>query len=96
MLAALSAARYLTASGHDGSVLILERNRVLGRKLAITGKGRANVTNARSVDEFVQAFGPSGRFLYPAFESFFSDTLPLFLPKPACNSRRSGVAECSL
>ena len=75
MLAALSAARYLKASGHDGSVLILERNRVLGRKLAITGKGRANVTNARSMEEFVQTFGPSGRFLYPAFESFFSDDL---------------------
>jgi predicted Rossmann fold flavoprotein len=75
MMAALSAARYLKASGHDGSVLILERNRVLGKKLAITGKGRANVTNARSVDEFVQAFSPSGRFLYPAFDSFFSDDL---------------------
>src|SRR5450830_199881 len=79
MLAALSAARYLKASGHDGSVLILERNRVLGRKLAITGKGRANVTNVRSLDEFVQAFGPSGRFLYPAFESFFSDDLAVLL-----------------
>lgn len=75
ILAALSAARYLKASGHDGSVLILERNRVLGKKLAITGKGRANVTNVRSVGEFIQAFGPSGRFLYPAFESFFSDSL---------------------
>lgn len=75
MLAALSAARHLKASGHGGSVLILERNRVLGRKLAITGKGRANVTNARSLDDFVQAFSPSGRFLYPAFESFFSDGL---------------------
>ncbi|RIE06352.1 NAD(P)/FAD-dependent oxidoreductase, partial [Candidatus Cryosericum terrychapinii] len=78
MLAALSAARYLKVSGHGGSVLILERNRVLGRKLAITGKGRANVTNTRSLDEFVQAFGPSGRFLYPAFESFFSDDLVAF------------------
>src|SRR5664280_4707 len=47
MLAALSAARHLKASGHGGSVLILERNRVLGKKLAITGKGRANVTNVR-------------------------------------------------
>ncbi len=75
MLAALSAAKCLKAFDHDGSVLVLERNRVLGRKLAITGKGRANLTNARSVDEFVQAFGPSGRFLYPSFESFFSDDL---------------------
>lgn len=75
MMAALSAARHLKVAGRDASVLILERNRVLGRKLAITGKGRANVTNTRSVDEFVQAFGLSGRFLYPAFESFFSDDL---------------------
>lgn len=75
MLAALSAARGLKASGRAGSVLILERNRVLGKKLAITGKGRANLTNVRSVDEFVQAFGSSGRFLYPAFECFFSDSL---------------------
>jgi predicted Rossmann fold flavoprotein len=79
MLAALSAARHLKVSGHGGSVLILERNRVLGKKLAITGKGRANVTNVRPLDEFVQAFGPSGRFLYPAFESFFSDDLVAFL-----------------
>lgn len=75
MMAALSAARRLKTSGRDGPVIILERNRVLGRKLAITGKGRANVTNARSIDEFIQAFGPSGRFLYPALESFFSDDL---------------------
>ena len=79
MLAALSAARCLKASGQKGTVLVVERNRVLGRKLAITGKGRANVTNARSLDDFVQAFGASGRFLYPAFESFFSDDLAALL-----------------
>ncbi|MCX6085718.1 MAG: aminoacetone oxidase family FAD-binding enzyme [Caldiserica bacterium] len=75
MVAALSAARGFKAAAYGGSVVILERNRVVGRKLAITGKGRANVTNARSKEEFVRAFGPSGRFLYPAFESFFSDDL---------------------
>jgi predicted Rossmann fold flavoprotein len=81
MLAALSAARRRESLGDDrcGPILLLERNRVLGRKLAITGKGRANVTNARSVDEFVQAFGLSGRFLYPAFEWFFSDDLGALL-----------------
>ncbi|HWQ21613.1 MAG TPA: aminoacetone oxidase family FAD-binding enzyme, partial [Clostridia bacterium] len=79
MLAALSAARRIKTSGRDGAVLIVERNRVLGMKLSITGKGRANVTNARSMDEFVQAFGPAGRFLYPAFESFFSDDLAALL-----------------
>lgn len=76
MMAALSAARRGRALGVDiGRVLVLERNQTLGRKLAITGKGRANVTNVGSVEDFIHAFGPSGRFLYPAFESFFSDDL---------------------
>lgn len=81
ILAALAASRRRQSIGADrcGPILLLERNRVLGRKLAITGKGRANVTNARSVDEFVQAFGSSGRFLYPAFEAFFSDDLSTLL-----------------
>ena len=81
LLAAISASRRRHSIGDDrcGPIVLLERNRVLGRKLAITGKGRANVTNARSVEEFVQAFGPSGRFLYPAFEAFFSDDLGALL-----------------
>lgn len=81
ILAAISASRRRRSIGDDrcGPILLLERNRVLGRKLAITGKGRANVTNARSVDEFVQAFGSSGRFLYPAFKAFFSDDLSVLL-----------------
>jgi predicted Rossmann fold flavoprotein len=81
MVAALSAARRRGSLGCErcGPVVLLERNRILGRKLAITGKGRANVTNARSIDEFVQAFGVAGRFLYPAFGSFFSDDLAALL-----------------
>lgn len=75
IVAALSAARRLRVLGLDRSVVILERNPVLGKKLSITGKGRANVTNARTIDEFVEAFGSSGRFLYPAFRAFFSDDL---------------------
>ncbi len=79
ILAGLSAARRFRALGHNGSTIILERNRELGRKLAITGKGRANVTNVRTTDEFVEAFGSSGRFLYPAHKSFFSEDLGALL-----------------
>ncbi len=75
MLAALAAARTL----NSGKVVLLERNHTLGRKLSITGKGRGNVTNARTVEEFIQAFGASGRFLYPAFEAFFSEDLSSLL-----------------
>lgn len=79
IVAGLSAARRLRALGLEKSVMILERNPVLGKKLSITGKGRANVTNARTIDEFIEAFGSSGRFLYPAFRAFFSDDLRALL-----------------
>ena len=34
-----------TAVENGRKVLVLEKNRVAGKKLAITGKGRCNVTN---------------------------------------------------
>ena len=34
-----------TAAENGAAVIILEPNRLLGRKLRITGKGRCNVTN---------------------------------------------------
>ena len=36
------------AAGRGLDVVLLEPNRMLGRKLRITGKGRCNVTNAVS------------------------------------------------
>ena len=47
-----------------------ERNRVLGRKLAITGKGRCNVTNDAPVEELVRHLPGNGQFLYGAFSRF--------------------------
>lgn len=35
----------ITAAQHGASVTVFEPNRMLGRKLRITGKGRCNVTN---------------------------------------------------
>ena len=46
MMCAATAAR----SGAD--VLLLDKNKVLGKKLRITGKGRCNVTNACDRDGF--------------------------------------------
>ena len=44
----------LTAASQGASVLLMERNPKLGRKLYITGKGRCNVTNDCSVPEVLQ------------------------------------------
>ncbi|MBN2600494.1 MAG: NAD(P)/FAD-dependent oxidoreductase [Candidatus Marinimicrobia bacterium] len=56
-------------------VLLFEKMERLGRKLRITGKGRCNLTNEASIDEFIHHFGKNGRFLKPAFYSFFVNDL---------------------
>ena len=61
------------------SVVLLEKGPRLGRKLRISGKGRANITNTADIDEFVEAFSPNGKFLYGAFSRFFRDDLVALL-----------------
>lgn len=48
------------------SVILLEPNRQLGRKLRITGKGRCNVTNNCDIKTFMENIPGDGRFLYSA------------------------------
>ena len=48
------------------SVILLEPNRTLGRKLRITGKGRCNLTNNCDVKHFMDNIPGDGRFLYSA------------------------------
>lgn len=60
------------------SVLLLEKQKHLGSKLRITGKGRCNLTNTAAMRDFVARFGPNGRFLYRAFTEFFHQDLRAF------------------
>ena len=60
----------LTAAGRGLSVLLLEKNDRLGKKLLITGKGRCNVTNHCSAAEVLENVPHNGRFLYSAMEAF--------------------------
>ena len=59
------------AADAGAEVLLLERGNTCGRKLRITGKGRCNVTNDCSLNEFLQNVPTNPRFLYGAL-SFFS------------------------
>ena len=52
-------------------VTLLERGEKLGKKVYITGKGRCNVTNDCTLDEFLHEVARNPRFLYSAL-SFFS------------------------
>ncbi len=50
--------------------VIFEKNKKLGVKLLITGKGRCNLTNDLEIPEFVQRFPGNGSFLYSALYNF--------------------------
>lgn len=72
----------LMAAGHaarlGAKVLLIEHQSKPGRKLAITGKGRCNLTNTAELKDFLAHFHPQGRFLRPSFSSFFSADLITF------------------
>ncbi|CAD5902010.1 BaiN/RdsA family NAD(P)/FAD-dependent oxidoreductase [Carnobacterium maltaromaticum] len=64
MMAAIAAAE------EGAKVLVIEKNKKLGRKLLVTGGGRCNVTNNRDADEIIAHIPGNGRFLYSAFHQF--------------------------
>lgn len=59
-----------TAANRGKSVLLLERNDRCGKKLSITGKGRCNVTNACTDEEFFANIPVNSRFLYSSYSRF--------------------------
>ena len=74
--AGLVAAGEAALAGAD--TVLLEKMARPGRKLAITGKGRCNLTNVAELPDFIEHFGKSGRFLHQAFSRYFTDDLIAF------------------
>jgi len=74
----------ITAAQRGRSVLLLERNDRLGKKLLITGKGRCNVTNNCSEQEILLNIPRNGRFLYSAMTAFPPSAMMDFLEKAGC------------
>lgn len=63
-----------TAAQRGLSVTLIERNDKLARKVAITGKGRCNVTNSCPLlNDLISNVPVNGRFLYGAFSRFTTD-----------------------
>ena len=56
----------ISAAENGADVLLLEKNDRCGKKLRITGKGRCNVTNDCTTEEFLQNVPSNPRFLYGA------------------------------
>lgn len=68
-----------TAASMGADTTLFEKNEKPGRKLAITGKGRCNLTNNCDINEFIKHVPRNPRFLYAALNSFSpADTMEFF------------------
>jgi len=75
------AAGIMAAATAGGKVCLLEKNDSLGKKLAITGGGRCNVTNATDVEGILEKTVNNPHFLYSALYSLTPDGMIDFLNK---------------
>lgn len=68
------------ASANKGNnVILIEKNEKLGKKVYITGKGRCNLTNNVSINEFMQSIVTNPKFLYSALNNLSpTDTIDFF------------------
>jgi len=58
------------AAEHGASVTLIEKGDKLGRKLAISGGGRCNVTNNKEPADLIRHIPGNGRFLHSAMAQF--------------------------
>lgn len=69
----------IAASKSLARVLLLDKNKILGKKIRITGKGRCNVCNNCGPRDIIDSVPGNGRFLYSAVNGFTPQDLMSFL-----------------
>ena len=74
----------LTAARRGLRVLLLEKNERNGKKLAITGKGRCNVTNACSAEDVLKNIPCNSKFLFSAVYRFPPENAMAFFEENGC------------
>ncbi|MDO5132727.1 MAG: NAD(P)/FAD-dependent oxidoreductase [Eubacteriales bacterium] len=72
------------AAGNGHSVTILEKNEKAGKKIYITGKGRCNLTNDCSTEDFFAHVARSRKFLYSAVYGFDQEQVKVFFTENGC------------
>lgn len=65
----------IAAAEQHKKVVLLEKGSKVGKKLAISGGGRCNVTNRLSVEEIVKHIPGNGRFLYSPFTIYNNENI---------------------
>ena len=68
-----------TAASLGAETSLVEKMDRSGRKLSVTGKGRCNLTNHAPLEQFLDAYGPNGKFLRQALMLFSNTDLVAFV-----------------
>ncbi|WP_026703015.1 BaiN/RdsA family NAD(P)/FAD-dependent oxidoreductase [Salibacterium aidingense] len=68
----------VAAAEHGASVLIVDKGKKLGRKLAISGGGRCNVTNRMEQKDLIEHIPGNGKFMYSPFSIFNNEDIIAF------------------
>jgi len=65
----------ITSAKQGNDVILLEKMKLCGKKLLITGKGRCNITSSLPMDKFIENIPENGKFLYSAFKNFTNNDI---------------------
>ncbi len=88
----------ITSAKQGNDVILLEKMRLCGKKLLITGKGRCNITSSLPMDKFIENIPENGKFLYSAFKNFTNeDIINLLKDNNVCVKEERGnrIFPCS-
>jgi predicted Rossmann fold flavoprotein len=77
LMAAIKASEY-------NDVIVFEKNDSCGKKLLMTGNGRCNITNNKSVKEFLDHCNKNSKFLYSALNTFGPSEIINFFNSNGC------------
>ncbi|AXF57921.1 NAD(P)/FAD-dependent oxidoreductase [Salicibibacter kimchii] len=68
----------VAAASHGADVTLIDKGNKLGRKLAISGGGRCNVTNRMEERELIRYIPGNGKFMYSPFSVFNNEDIIAF------------------
>lgn len=60
----------IVSSSQNKKVLLIEKNDIIGKKLSLTGGGRCNLTNLKSINDFIKEIPVNNKMLYSALNQF--------------------------
>lgn len=71
----------IAAAEHGSKVLLVDKGEKFGRKLAISGGGRCNVTNRMDTNELIKHIPGNGRFMHSPFSVFNNEDIIHFFER---------------